>query len=101
MALFRKICKIYLVQQVAPKKSPEIFLNNMLFPWLVTRNDRYALVIEIRVDKADKKEVRLSGSYNAMAGALHMSTKHEHLERVPSFVLVWLPSTDSNRGPSG
>ena len=56
------------------------------------------LVNEIRVDK---KEVRLSGSYNAMAGALHMSTKHEHLETVPSFVPVWLPSTDSNRGPSG
>ncbi len=35
----------------------------MLFPWLVTRNDRYALVIEIRVDK---KEVRLSGSYNTI-----------------------------------
>jgi hypothetical protein len=63
MALFRKICKIYLVQQVVPKKFPEVFLNNMLFPWLVTRNDRYALVIEIRVDK---KEVRLSGSYNTI-----------------------------------
>ncbi len=56
------------------------------------------LVSEIRVDK---KEVRLSGSYSAMASALHMSTKREHLERVPSFDPVWLPSTDSNRGPSG
>lgn len=46
---------------------------------------------EIRVNK---KDVRLSGSYSAMAGALHMSTKHEPLERVPSFVPVWLPGTD-------
>ncbi|MFO7666301.1 MAG: hypothetical protein R6V76_06770 [Desulfobacterales bacterium] len=46
------------------------------------------LVNEIRVDK---KEVRLSGSYSAMAGALHISTKHEHLKRVPSFDPVWLP----------
>jgi hypothetical protein len=51
------------------------------------------LVNEIRVDK---KEVRLSGSYSTMAGALHMSTKHEHLEGVPSFVPVWLPSTDES-----
>ncbi len=35
----------------------------MLFPWLVTRNDRYALVIEIIVGK---KEVHLSGSYNTI-----------------------------------
>ena len=42
----------------------------------------------------DKKEVRLTGDYNAMAGALHMSTKHEYLEKVPSFDPVWLPGTD-------
>ena len=47
------------------------------------------LANEIRVDK---KEVRQPGSYNAIAGALHMSTKHEHLEKVPSFDPVWLPS---------
>lgn len=47
------------------------------------------LANEIRVDK---KEVRQPGSYNAIAGALHMSTKHEHLEKVPSFGPVWLPS---------
>jgi hypothetical protein len=49
------------------------------------------LVNEIRVDK---KEVRLSGSYNAVAGALHLSTKREHPEIVPGFNQVWLPGTD-------
>ncbi len=53
------------------------------------------LVSEIRVDK---KEVRLSGSYAAMAGALSMSTKPAHFGMVPSFVPVWLPSADSNHG---
>jgi hypothetical protein len=43
----------------------------------------------------DKKEVRLSGSYAAMAGALAMSTKPGQLPRVPSFVPVWLPRADS------
>jgi len=38
--------------------------------------------------------MRLSGSYSAMASALHMSTKHERLDIVPSFDPVWLPSTD-------
>jgi hypothetical protein len=58
------------------------------------------LVNEIIVGK---KEVRLSGSYSAMAGALHMSTKHEHLEIVPSFVPVWLPVCNPlhNRSPLG
>ncbi|MDR3581014.1 MAG: hypothetical protein P4L44_13720, partial [Oryzomonas sp.] len=45
------------------------------------------LVDEIRVDK---KEVHLSGSYSALAGALSMSTKPA-FEMVPSFVPVWLP----------
>jgi DNA invertase Pin-like site-specific DNA recombinase len=52
------------------------------------------LVSEIKVDK---KEVHLSGSYSALAGALFMSTKPA-LEAVPSFVPVWLPFTDSNHG---
>jgi hypothetical protein len=50
------------------------------------------LVDEIRVDK---KEVRLSGSYAAMAGALsYMSTKPAHFAMVPSFVPVWLPNAN-------
>jgi hypothetical protein len=48
------------------------------------------LVNEIRVDK---KEVHLSGSYSALAGALCMLTKPA-LDMVPSFVPVWLPSED-------
>lgn len=48
------------------------------------------LVTEIRVDKI---EVRLTGSYAALAGALSMSTK----PGVPSFVSVWLPTRDSHR----
>lgn len=56
------------------------------------------LVEEIRVDK---KEVRLSGSYAAMAGALSMSTKPALFSGVPSFVPVWLPSADSNHGHGG
>ncbi len=56
------------------------------------------LVDEIRVDK---KEVRLSGSYAAMAGALSMSTKPALFSGVPSFVPVWLPSADSNHGQGG
>ena len=46
------------------------------------------LVNEIRVEK---KEVRLTGSYASLAGALSMSTKPGQLPRVPSFVPVWLP----------
>jgi hypothetical protein len=45
-----------------------------------------------------KTEVRLTGSYAALAGALTMSTKPAHFEMVPSFVPVWLPSADSNHG---
>ncbi len=56
------------------------------------------LVEEIRVDK---KEVRLSGSYAALAGALSMSTKPRQLPRAPSFVPVWLPNPDSNQGQGG
>ena len=52
------------------------------------------LVSEIRVDK---KEVHLSGSYSALAGALSISTKPA-LGIVPSFVPVWLPIADSNHG---
>jgi site-specific DNA recombinase len=52
------------------------------------------LVNEITVDK---KEVHLSGSYSALAGALTMSTKPA-LVMVPSFVPVWLPFADSNHG---
>ena len=48
------------------------------------------LVDEIRVDK---KEVRLSGSYAALAGALAMSTK----PGVPSIVPVYLPSADKSK----
>jgi hypothetical protein len=44
--------------------------------------------------RADKKEVCLSGSYSAMSGALHMSTKREHLEKVPGFDPIWFHSTD-------
>ena len=46
------------------------------------------LVTEICVDKI---EVRLTGSYAALVGALTMSTKPDHFEMVPSFVSVWLP----------
>ncbi|WP_374045161.1 recombinase family protein [Geobacter sp. AOG1] len=56
------------------------------------------LVDEIRVDK---KEVRLTGSYCSLAGALRMSTKSGQLLGVPSFVPVWLPSADSNHGQGG
>jgi DNA invertase Pin-like site-specific DNA recombinase len=52
------------------------------------------LVNEITVDK---KEVHLSGSYSALAGALTISTKPA-LVMVPSFVPVWLPFADSNHG---
>ncbi|MBI1921971.1 MAG: hypothetical protein HYS23_12920 [Geobacter sp.] len=51
------------------------------------------LVGEIRVDK---KEVRLSGSYAAMASALSMSTKPGQMPNVPSFVHVWLPSAEES-----
>jgi hypothetical protein len=51
------------------------------------------LVNEIRVEK---KEVRLTGNYTSLAGALRMSTKPGQLPRVPSFVPVWLPTNDSN-----
>lgn len=56
------------------------------------------LVSEIRVEK---KEVRLSGSYAAMSGALSMLTKLGTLEGVPSFVPLWLPNPDSNQGHGG
>jgi site-specific DNA recombinase len=52
------------------------------------------LVDEIRVDK---KEVRLTGSYSSLAGALTMSTKLGLLPRVPSFVSVWLPIVNELR----
>lgn len=51
------------------------------------------LVEEIRVDK---KEVRLSGSYAALAGALSMSTKPRQLPGVPSFVPVF-PGRDTQQ----
>ena len=50
------------------------------------------LVDEIKVVK---KEVHLSGSYSALAGALCMGTKHE-LAAVPGFGLNWLPSADKS-----
>lgn len=53
------------------------------------------LVTEIRVNKI---EVRLTGSYAALAGALAMSTKPAQFDLVPSFVPVWLPNPDSNQG---
>lgn len=56
------------------------------------------LVNEISVDK---KEVRLTGSYCSLAGALRMPTKSGQLPRVPSFVPVWLPVADSNHGQGG
>ncbi len=56
------------------------------------------LIDEIKVGKA---EVRLSGSYAAMTGALSMLTKQGQLPQVPSFVSVWLPVADSNHGHGG
>lgn len=56
------------------------------------------LVTEIRVDKI---EVRLTGSYTALVGALTMSTKPAQFDLVPSFVPVWLPNPDSNQGQGG
>ena len=53
------------------------------------------LVDEIKVVK---KEVHLSGSYSALAGALCIGTKRGTLEAVPSFDLSWLPIADSNHG---
>jgi hypothetical protein len=41
------------------------------------------LVNEIKVEN---REVRLTGSYASLAGALRMSTKPGQLPRVPSFV---------------
>jgi len=52
------------------------------------------LVNEIRVDK---KEVHLSGSYSALAGALYMLTKPA-IEAVPCLAPVWPANADSNHG---
>ncbi|HTP65178.1 MAG TPA: recombinase family protein, partial [Geobacteraceae bacterium] len=44
----------------------------------------------------NKKEVHLTGSYSSLAGALSMSAK-PGLPMVPSFVPVWLTTTDSKQ----
>ena len=54
------------------------------------------LVEEIR---AEGKEVRMRGSFAALAQAVTQTNKGIH-GRVPSFVPKWLPGTDSNRRPS-
>ena len=51
------------------------------------------LVDEIKVEG---KEVRLKGSYGALAGMLN-KTKAGNLERVPTFGSNWLPELDSNQ----
>ena len=56
------------------------------------------LVDEIRIAK---KEVHLSGSHAALAGALCGGSKLGSLSGVPSFNPYWLPSADSNHGPDG
>ena len=56
--------------------------------------------LKLLVDKiwVKNKEVRLTGSYTALVGALAMSTKPVPFAGVPSFVLNWLPIADSNHG---
>ena len=52
-----------------------------------------------RITLADR-EVVITGKSVAILQAME-KTKLGTLKRVPSFVPKWLPSTDSNRGPSG
>ena len=56
------------------------------------------LVDEIRIVK---EEVHLSGNLAALAGALCSGSERGSLPGVPSSVLYWLPSADSNHGPDG
>ena len=55
------------------------------------------LVDEIRIVK---QKVHLTGSYAALAGAL-FGSELGSLPGVPSSVLYWLPSADSNHGHGG
>ncbi len=56
------------------------------------------LVDEIKVAK---EEVHLTGSLASLAGALCSGSELNSLAGVPSSMLYWLPSADSNHGPDG
>ena len=56
------------------------------------------LVDEIRIVK---EEVHLSGSLAALTGALCFGSERGFLVGVPSPVMYWLPSADSNHGHAG
>ena len=56
------------------------------------------LVDEIRIVK---QKVHLTGSYAALAGALCSKSELDSLPGVPSSVIYWLPSADSNHGHGG
>ena len=56
------------------------------------------LVDEIRIVK---QKVHLTGSYAALAGALCSKSELDSLPGVPSAVMFWLPSADSNHGHGG
>ncbi len=56
------------------------------------------LVDEIRIVK---EKVHLTGSFAALAGALCYGSERDSLSGVPSSVLYWLPSADSNHGHGG
>ena len=59
----------------------------------------YLRLLVDRITLADR-EVVITGKSVAILQAME-KTKLGTLGRVPSFVPKWLPSTDSNRGPSG
>ena len=48
-----------------------------------------------------KEKMHLTGSYAALAGALCSGSELGPLPGVPSSVLYWLPSADSNHGHGG
>jgi len=45
-------------------------------------------------NQSEQKEMCLSGSYTALAGALCVTTIEGYSERLPTFVLYWLSSAD-------
>ena len=53
-----------------------------------------------KVFTPSRREVIIKGSYAALSEAIP-KTKPGSCEGVPGFGIGWLPSTDSNRGPSG
>ncbi len=48
-----------------------------------------------------KQKVHLTGSYAALAGALCSKSEPGSLPGVPTSVIYWLPSADSNHGHGG